>query len=86
IKEEGRNLIRDMFATDKLSLETNQLEQLINSFNEAIKGGQSTVNSQNPGFEQKFNRKFWMLLEMPATLATEDVVSVRSDPTRKFSK
>ncbi|CAG8440904.1 1062_t:CDS:10 [Ambispora gerdemannii] len=143
IKEEGRNLIRNMFATDKLSLEaiwceeereyqekalidnavedfgqqikfnstqvleelkrdqnkrdqlfndtwknveqshenfmksignTNQLEQLVNSFNEAIKGGQSTVNSQNPGFEQKFNRKFWMSLEMPATLATEGII------------
>ncbi|CAG8512884.1 5208_t:CDS:10 [Ambispora gerdemannii] len=53
---------------------TNQLEKLVNSFNEAIKGGQSTVNSQNPGFEQKFNRKFWVSLEMPATLATEGIV------------
>ncbi|CAG8528217.1 999_t:CDS:2, partial [Ambispora gerdemannii] len=143
IKEEGRNLIHMMFATDKLSLEArwyeeerkykekslidnavedfgrririnslqdleelrrnqnkrdqlfddtwkkvkqshenfvksigdiNQLEQLVNSFNEAIKVGQSTTNSQKPGFQQKFNRKFWMSLEMPATLATEGIV------------
>ncbi|CAG8433513.1 6724_t:CDS:2 [Ambispora gerdemannii] len=143
IKEEGRNLIRNMFATDKLSLEarwceeerkykeqalihnavedfgqrlkintpedleelrhdqnkrnqlfddtwkrvkqshehfmkiignTNQLEQLVSSFNEAIKAGKSTVDVQDPGFQQKFNRKFWMSLEMPATLATEGIV------------
>ncbi|CAG8616581.1 5356_t:CDS:2 [Ambispora leptoticha] len=143
IKDEGRNLVHNMFATDKLSLEakwceeerkynekalinnavkdfgdqikinsahdleelrrdqnkrdrlfddtwkkvkqshedfmekienSSQLEQLVNSFNEAIKGGQSTVDSRNPGFQQRFHRKFWMSLEMPAVLSTEGIV------------
>ncbi|CAG8578546.1 2_t:CDS:2 [Ambispora gerdemannii] len=124
IKEEGRNLIRNIKALINNAVEdfgqqvkfnstqTNQLEQLVNSFNEAIKGGQSTVNYQNPGFKRSLKENSGCHL---TTLATEgnvvnydvvaslivvklhgikrtiknalnnlaDVVSVRSDATRK---
>ncbi|CAG8434243.1 1762_t:CDS:2 [Ambispora gerdemannii] len=51
--------------------DTGQLEQTVNSFNETIKGGQSTVNSQNPDFQQKI---LYVAYKMPATLATEGIV------------